>query len=340
MHLVQAIRGQPAYSGPEDYPPAPNLLFRNHRDGTFTDIERGIGHRGTPGKGMGTVCLDYENSGRTSIFVANDEWPNFLFRNLGHGKFEEVGLASGVAYDVAGDPHGNMGAACGDYDNDGWLDLHVTAFAHELALLFRNRGDGTFEDVTRTSGAGAGTFPCVTWGNGLVDFANEGHKDIFIVAGHIDDNAATYDDTTSYKAKCIVLRNLGNGKFENVTDHCGPALQVARCSRGVAFADLDNDGKMDVVILNSRGAPTILRNVSPNHNHWIEIDLQGVKSNRSGVGTHVKVAAGDLTQTRRGPQWPGLPEPLGDASPFRAGPARSHRPHRGPLDRRRGQRLR
>ena len=296
LHVVHTTAGHPIYSGPRDYSPAPNFLFRNNRDGTFTDVSRESGIGAHLGKGMGTVCLDYDNDGDPDIIVANDEWANFLFRNDGKGKFDEVGLASGIAYDIEGSAQSSMGVSCGDYDNDGWIDVYMTSYQDELATLYKNRGDGSFEDVTRLTGAGSGTLPYVTWGNGLVDFDNDGHRDIFIVCGHVDDNVALHDDTTSYEAKCILLRNTGDGKFVNVSEASGDGLQVKRSGRGAAFGDLDGDGRVDVVILNSRREPTILRNVSPPGNHWVEIDLRGVKSNRLGIGARVKVVASDLTQ--------------------------------------------
>jgi hypothetical protein len=146
------------------------------------------------------------------------------------------------------------------------------------------------------TGAGEGTLPYVTWGCGFVDFDNDGHRDLFVVCGHVDDNIELVDDTTSYRCRNIVLRNTGDGKFVNVTDDCGDVAKLKAAGRGVAFEDFDNDGRIDVVVLNSRGKPTILRNVSETGNHWIQIRLQGVKSNRDGVGARVKVVAGQLTQ--------------------------------------------
>jgi hypothetical protein len=295
IHVPRVLKGYPVYSGPRDYPRHVNTLYRNKGDGTFADISKESGIGANLGAGMGTVAADYDNDGRTDIFVANDEWPNFLFRNLGNGKFEEAALASGVAYSLDGNRKGSMGVACGDFDNDGWLDFHVTAFQGEGATLYRNLGSGLLEDVTHQTGGGLGTRPCVTWGNGFADFDNDGHKDLFMACGHLDDNVELYDDTTSYLAAPVVLRNTGNGKFVNVSNQCGVA-GMKLVGRGLALADLDNDGRMDVVILNSRRPPTLLKNVSKNDNHWIEIDLRSPKGNRFGVGARVKVVAGDLTQ--------------------------------------------
>jgi hypothetical protein len=245
---------------------------------------------------MGTVCADYDRDGDTDIFVANDVAANFLYRNDGTGKFAEVGLLAGIAYDYRGSEQGSMGMEIGDYDNDGWLDLHQTSYQDELALLYRNLGDGTFEDVTLLSGAGAGTFAQVTWGNGLVDFDNDGDRDLFIACGHLYDNVEQFDDATSYRAQNILLMNTGDGKFVDVSNQSGDGLLVKQSSRGAGFDDLDNDGDVDVAILNSRSGPTILRNDSPRGNHWLQLRLQGTKTNRDAIGAQVKVVAGDLTQ--------------------------------------------
>jgi hypothetical protein len=294
-HVSRPQLGHPIYSGPRDYPKTVNTLYRNNRDGTFKDVSVESGIAAHLGAGMGCVCADYDNDGHTDILVANDEWPNFLFRNSGNGKFEEVALLSGIAFSADGSRKGSMGAACGDYDNDGRLDFHITSYQGEMATLYRNLGNGLFEDVTHRTGGGEGTRPYVTWGNGLADLDNDGHKDIFMVCGHLNDNIELIDDTTSYLASPIVLRNTGSGRFANVSRQAGLAA-MKLCGRGIALADLDNDGKVDVAILNSRRPATILKNVSKNSNHWIQIDLRGVKTNRFGVGAHVKVVAGDLAQ--------------------------------------------
>jgi len=296
IHKIRHRSGLQVYSGPKDYPPVSNNLFRNNGDGTFTDISAASGIARHLGTGMGTVCADYDNDGDTDIFVANDDEANFLFRNDGKGRFTEVGLISGTAYDINGNEESSMGVACGDYDNDGRLDFYVTGYQQELALLYRNLGEGTFEDVTRTSGAGAGTFQHVNWGAEFADFDNDGNRDIFVACGHFERNIRKIDDSTEYQVRNIMLRNTGKGKFANVSDHCGDGLAAKLSSRGAAFDDLDNDGDIDAVILNWRSAPTILRNDSPKGNHWLQVRLRGVKSNRDGVGARVKVVSGKLTQ--------------------------------------------
>ena len=294
-HRTLTVGGYPAYAGPISYPPAADTLYRNNGDGTFTDVSVISGVAAVKGTGMGVVCADYDGDGDTDVIVGNDMAANFVFENNGSGKFQEVGLVTGLAYDFNGKASATMGVECGDYDNDGRLDFHMTSYRHELAILYRNTGGGLFEDVTRRTGAGEGTFPYLTWGNGLVDFDNDGHRDLFVACGHLQDNIEKYNDAAQYLARNIVLRNTGTGKFVNVSDQSGDGLAVKLSSRGAAFDDLDNDGDVDAVILNSRREPPILRNDTPPGNHWIQIQLRGVKSNRDGVGASVKVTAGDLT---------------------------------------------
>jgi len=295
-HRTRTLGGFPAYVGPTSYRGTPDTLYRNDGDGTFTDVSIRSGVAAIKGTGMGMVCADYDGDGDTDVFVGNDVGANSIFENDGSGKFKEVGLISGLAYNVNGTAQGTMGVECGDYDNDGRLDFHVTSYQRDMATLYRNLGNGSFEDVTRRTAAGRGTFPHVTWGNGLVDFDNDGHRDLFIACGHLDDNVDKYTDTTSYFVRNLLLRNTGDGKFVNVSDQCGDGLAVKLSSRGAAFDDLDGDGDVDAVILNSRREPTILRNDSAGGNHWIQVRLKGAKTNRDGVGARVTVVAGDLTQ--------------------------------------------
>jgi enediyne biosynthesis protein E4 len=295
-HQISHMSGFPSYVGPLNYAPTTNMLFRNHGDGTFTDVsvESGIAaHRGT---GMGLICVDYDGDGDTDIVVGNDLRPNFVFQNDGTGRFTEVGLALGLAYDALGNVHGTMGVEAADWNNNGWPDLFTTSYQRQLTTLYQNHRGLYFEDVTRTTGAGTDTYPHVTWGTGLVDFDNDGHRDLFIACGHLIDNVELFDDTTSYHARNLLLWNDGRGRFVNVSHQAGDGLLPNLSSRGAAFDDLDNDGRIDVVILNSRREPTILRNVSPATNHWVQVQLRGTTSNRDGIGARVTVTAGDLTQ--------------------------------------------
>ena len=295
-HVVQVQDGFPTYAGPRDYLPEPDFLYRNNGDGTFTDVslESGIGEQA--GSGMGIVCGDHDNDGDTDVFVLNDVAGNFFFENDGLGNFHEVGLLSGAAYNGYGDELGSMGIDCADYDNDGWLDFFMTSYQGELPVLYRNLGNGSFEDTTLTSGVGEKTLPYVNWGAGLVDFDNDGDRDLFIANGHLQDNVDLFDHSTAYHVRNALLLNAGGGKFVDVSDSGGDGMRVELSSRGAAFDDLDNDGDVDAVILNSRREPTLLRNDSQNANHWIQIRLRGTVTNRDGVGARVKVVAGNLVQ--------------------------------------------
>jgi hypothetical protein len=295
-HVPHVFMGLPSYASPMDYEPEPDNLFRNNGDGTFTDVskESGIGQHATTSMGM--VCGDFNDDGHVDIFVGNDVMPNSLLLNDGTGKFTDVGILHGVAFDADGGVHGSMGTDLGDYDNDGLLDLFVTSYGSELSTLYRNLGDGFFEDVTRKTGAGASTLPHVTWGHGLIDFDNDGHRDLFIACGDLDDNVGLRKDTTAYALPNILMRNTGDGRFVDVSSESGDGMLIRRSSRGAVFGDLDNDGLLDVIVLNSRTAPTALRNESPGAHHWLQIHLKGTTSNRHGVGARVKVTAGDLVQ--------------------------------------------
>jgi enediyne biosynthesis protein E4 len=292
-HRTVRFNGHPAYVGPLDYPPTAFTLFRNNGDGTFADVSVDSGVANYKGAGMGVVCFDVEGDGDVDIFVGNDKTGNALFLNDGKGHFKENAGLAGVAYDGAGRALGTMGVECGDVDNDGLLDLFVTTYQQEPATLFRNLGNGLFSDVTRVTRAGDGGLRYVKWGVGIVDFDNDGQRDLFVACGHLHDNVHLFDNTTLYECPSIVLRNTGNGKFVNVSDKAGDGPFLKRSARGAAFGDLDNDGDIDVVILNSRREPTLLRNDSVPAN-WLDVRAVGSKSNRDGIGARVKVFAGDL----------------------------------------------
>lgn len=295
-HQTSTMNGYPSYVGPLQYPPTANHLFRNNGNGTFTDISVESGIAGLRGSGMGVIAADLDNDGDADLVVANDLRPNFLLLNDGSGKFTEVGALRGLAYDSFGNVQGNMGVECADWNNDGWLDVYVTTYQRQLNNLYQNAGGTFFDDVTRKTGAGTSSYPQVKWGVGVVDFDNDGHRDLFSACGHLIDNVDQFDDTTSYHARNLLLRNNGQGRFENVSDQAGDGLLPKLSSRGAAFDDLDNDGDIDVVILNARREPTVLRNDSPRTHHWVQVQLRGTKSNRDAIGARVTVVAGDLTQ--------------------------------------------
>ncbi len=294
-HDARTMKGHPAYAGPKSYEPTPDALYRNDGDGTFTNISKASGLLSSAGTGMGTVCLDYDDDGDTDIFVGNDLMPNFLWENDGTGRFEEIGLLAGVACNMDGDDMGTMGAGCGDYDNDGLLDLYVTAYQDQTPSLYRNSRDGVFEDVTFVTGAGVGTTHTVHWGNDFVDFDNDGDRDLFVAMGHLQDNVELWDKRGSYRTTNLLFLNGGKGKFIDISESAGDGLKARFSSRGVGFDDLDNDGDVDAVVLNSRCRPTVLRNDSPRQGHWLQITLRGARGNRDRVGARVKLIAGDLT---------------------------------------------
>jgi len=295
-HLVTSRRGFPEYTSPLMFEPEADTIYRNNGDGTFTDVGVASGVAAHAGTGMGLVCADHDADGDTDVFVLNDVAGNCLFENDGSGKFEEVAVLVGLAYDYAGEALGSMGVDCGDYDNDGSLDFFMTSYQNQMPILYKNLGDGFYEDVTFRTGAGAGSLPYVNWGTGLVDFDNDGDRDIFLACGHLQDKIDLYDGTTAYRNRNILLMNDGKGNYVDVSNSSGDGMLPEFSSRGAGFDDLDNDGDIDVVILNSREAPTILENESTSDNHWIQIQLVGVRSNRDGVGAQVRIIAGDLSQ--------------------------------------------
>ncbi len=295
-HVTTVVRGSEWYAGPRDFPPQPNRLFRNRGDGSFADVTTDSGIGAHAGSGMGTLSFDYDDDGDSDIFVCNDQALNFLFQNDGRGRFREVALDAGVACNYAGEPVGSMGADCADYDHDGRLDFFMTDFQRQKPILFHNLGGGLFQDVTLRSGAAAGTFPYVKWGCGMIDFDNDGWSDIFIGCGHLGEDLDATADRTSYEVPPVLLRNSGRGTFVNVSNSAGDGLQVKLVARGIAFDDLDNDGRVDVVIQSLRRPPTILRNESPVRAHWLQIELRGTRANRDAVGTRVRVVAGSLAQ--------------------------------------------
>ena len=294
-HQTRLVNGFPAYVGPATYGPIPSFLFRNNGNGTFTDVSSTSGIASHPGMAMGVVCADYDQDGDTDIVVGNDSMENFVWENDGRGNFKQVSLLSGLAYDSNGVGQGTMGVDCADYDNDGRLDFHMTSYQKQWALLYHNDGMGLFSDVTARTGGGLGTYNQVEWGNGFVDFNNDGFRDIFIACGHLQDNIAQWDDTGIYAARSIILANNGRGKFTDISASAGDGLGVLSSSRGAAFDDLDNDGDVDVVINNSRAGPTLLRNDSAPKNHWLGIRLKGTHGNRNGVGASVRIISGDLS---------------------------------------------
>jgi hypothetical protein len=294
-HTQIAAKSYPYPPSPRDYEPVADVLFRNEGDGRFADVSEWSGINRVAGPSMGMICFDYDVDGDTDVVVCNDGTANFLFQNDGAGRFEEVGLLTGTAFSFRGDANGSMGVDCGDYDNDGRLDLFMTDYTGELPVLYRNLGAGAFHDVTQVTGAGAAVFPHTNWGTGLVDFDNDGDRDLFIANGHFLKNVRAIEDRTAYRVRNTLLVNHDH-RFVDVSQQAGRGFQVEESSRGAGFDDLDNDGLMDMVILNANARPTILRNESVTTNGWIQLELCGTTSNRDGVGARVRVVCGDSVQ--------------------------------------------
>ncbi len=295
-NLICVEGGHRSYCHPNKYHGQPPTLYRNNGNGTFTDVGVASKIGLKAGNGLGVVCFDYDGDGWIDIFIANDSMENFLFVNKRNGAFEEIGIASGAALSEDGKAEAGMGVDAADYDRDGRLDLFVTHLDLELNRLYRNRPNGTFEDVTFRSKIGARNFRMSGFGTRLIDYDNDGWKDIFIANGHVLDNVSLLHADTSYAEPKTMYRNVG-GTFEDVTAQLGPALLTTGVGRAAAFADFDNDGDIDILVTNNGHPPQLLRNDGGNRNHWIAVRLIGVRSNRDGVGAKVRVSAAGVTQT-------------------------------------------
>jgi hypothetical protein len=286
--------GMRSYCHPDDFHGQPPTLYHNNGDGTFTDVSKasGVGLKG--GNGLGVVTFDYDNDGWQDIFIANDHMPNFLFHNNRDGTFHEVGYQAGVAVSADGQFEAGMGTDAADTTGNGRLDLIVGHLDMQLARLYQNLGDQTFEDVTLRSKIAYATYHISTFGARFMDYDNDGARDLFLANGHVLDNAELYRADTKYAEPKMMFRNNGRGIFENVSGQLGADFQLPRVSRGAAIGDFDNDGDLDILVNNCGQPPQLLRNDGGNANHWLEIFLIGTKSNRDGVGARVKVSAGDL----------------------------------------------
>ena len=282
------IGGARTYCHPKYYDGLPNSLYHNNGDGTFTDVSVRSGIAAHTGKGMGLSFLDFDGDGRLDVFVANDTTPNALFRNLGDGKFQDVALEAGVAFNNDGRAVSSMGSDGRDIDNDGREDLFVTANEGETFPLFRNLGRGLFADITDASGVGRQTRSSTGWSMGIFDFNNDGAKDLFAACGSIDDNVEEFSHRAS-RQRNFVLANTGAGKFEDVSARAGADFQKAAWNRGAAFGDLDGDGRVDVVVSRIGGRAAIFRNTSGGRNHYLAVRLRGRHSNRDGIGAMVHV---------------------------------------------------
>ena len=273
---------------PSMYKGEPNLLYHNNGDGTFTDVSAATGIANSIGKGMGVAIADYDGDGWTDIFVANDNERNFLFKNQRGKAFDEVGVESFVAYTDDGVPVSSMGVDFRDWSNSGRPGIFVTALGGETFPLFRNEDGKLFTMATYESGIGFATFKMSGWGAGIYDLDNDGYKDLFSANSHVSENADV-NPQQQYRQPNAVFQNLRNATFQDVSAEAGPAVRLRAAHRGAAFGDLNNDGKVDVVI-SAIGSPAeLLYNTSTGGNHWIAIETVGSKSNRDGIGTRIKL---------------------------------------------------
>jgi hypothetical protein len=279
-------KGMNDYCHPNNYKGLPNSLFRNNGDGTFTDVSKPSGIRAVVGKGMGLGIADFDQDGWPDVFVANDTEPNFLFRNLGNGKFEEIGFAAGVAYPEAGRALSGMGADARDIDDDGKPDIFHTALSSETMPVFRNQGNNTFLEMTARAGVSSLSLSRAGWSCGIVDLNNDGRKDLFVSGGDVMDPAGEFREKV--RQTNLVLANLGGFKFADATPGAGPDFSTKRGThRGGAFGDLDNDGRVDAVVTALDEGVEVWRNVSPAPNRWLSVRTIGTKTNRDGIGAEI-----------------------------------------------------
>jgi hypothetical protein len=291
-------KGVPVECGPRGLPPAYHSLYRNNGDGTFTDVSREAGiSELRESYGMTAVAADFNEDGWPDIYVACDSTPSLLLMNSGKGKFSEEGVLRGVALSEDGMEQAGMGVGIGDYDLDGHLDIFKTHFAEDTNGLYHNDGKGNFEDLTRSAKIGVET-RYICWGAGMVDLDNDGLPDLFMTTGNVYPQIEKTLPQYANKGPRVVFRNLGNGTFEELIQEAGPGIAANHCSRGCAFGDFDNDGDVDILIVNLSEPPSLLRNDMRGSHHWLKVKLIGTKSNRSAIGARVVVHYGVKKQVQ------------------------------------------
>jgi len=282
-------RGLDVYCGPHGMRPEANVLFRNEGGGRFAERTSDTGVSGDVHPSLGVALGDFDDDGDRDIYVANDGYPNVLYRNDGDWRLEEVATWSGAAYSEDGRSQAGMGVASGDYDGDGDLDLFVTHFSDDVNTLYQNQGDGRFRDQTAAAGLAAGVRPYLGWGTAFLDADNDGWLDLFVANGHIYPQVDVHPSGYHYAQRNLFYRNLG-GRFTQID--AGPGLALARVSRGLALADYDNDGDIDLLVMNLNEPPDLLHNVSESTNHWLGLRLQGRHGKREALGARVRLHAG------------------------------------------------
>ena len=289
-------RTLPTFCGPRGFRGAPHALFHNNRDGTFRDVteEAGVTNKENY-YGLGVLFQDLDGDGRPDILVANDACFNYFYRNQGGGKFREEALMKGIACCKDGIEQANMGIAAGDYDNDGKPDVFITTYSEDHYTLYKNRGD-LFDDVTRETGLYDATLPFMGWGTLFLDYNNDGFRDLFAANGHLFPQVDHHFKDSHYKQRLLLFENEQGGRFRDISEETGLSSLEAHSARGAAACDFDNDGRVDIVVVNMDEPPSLLRNTLDSQNHWLRIRTVGRRTNRDGIGARVEVTAGDLKQ--------------------------------------------
>ncbi len=291
-------KGIPVNCGPKGLPFARNWFYRNDGDGSFTDVSKESGiSKVLERYPMTAVAADFDLDGWQDIYVACDSTASILYRNDRDGSFTDVALESGTAYNEDGQPQAGMGLGIGDYNNDGRPDIFKTHFADDTPILYRNLGRFLFEDVTFAAGFGT-ALKYVCWGAGMPDIDNDGWADIVYVTGNVYPEIEKHFRDYPHRSPRRVFRNTGNGRFENVSDRSGPGITAPHSSRGAAFGDYDNDGDMDILVMNMNEPPSLLENTLTGQGNWLKVRLIGTKSNRSAIGARVVVVTGKNEQAR------------------------------------------
>jgi enediyne biosynthesis protein E4 len=294
-----SYEGIAVYCGPRGLKPGYHSLYRNNGDGTFTEVSKEAGITGFQSSyGLTVVAADFDEDGWPDIFVACDATPSLLFMNNRDGSFREEALLRGIAVSPEGREMAGMGVGVGDFDLDGHIDVFKTHFQLEPSGLYHNSGRADFTDVAARSGIGAER-RYVSWGAGILDFDNDGYPDIFFVTGNVFPELEKVFAQYPYKGPRVVFRNLRDGRFEEMIEDAGPGVAARHASRGCAFGDFDNDGDLDILIMNINEPPSLLRNDAPADNHWIKIKLIGTKSNRSAIGARIVIRYGNKMQAQQ-----------------------------------------
>jgi hypothetical protein len=289
-------KGLPVACGPPGLTGGKNLLYHNRGDGTFEDVSEKSGITRASGTyGLGVSTLDFDNDGWVDVYVANDSNPSALYRNNHDGTFTDIGVKAGCAYSQDGKPQAGMGVAIGDYDHNGTMDIFKTNFAGDTSTLYANSGDGLCDDRTFAAGIGMNT-RWLGWGTSFVDLDNDGWLDLVLVNGHVYPEVRQVKTEAGYEQRKVVYRNLGNGRFGDITEQLGPPMTIPKAGRGAAFGDINNDGQMDVAIANVNDLPDLFRLTGDPRHHWVTLELVGVRSNRNAIGARVKCVSGGTQQ--------------------------------------------